>query len=1013
VLSLLLSVCDISAQVITFGPTSPAANAEVVHTCFDSSQFSVTFSNSSTALSDATVEVQLNAGIEYVPGSFSYTTNLWAGLFEGDMSNLNRPKFIIGALAPGEIITLNIGRQGTCQARDLKINGNTFRDSTFVFESGVEVNYSNGISQGTATYDLVYAALSITNVVTNPSPANIVGLVNRSAEITNGSFGSVDTFTYCEILPAGTLGYSDFRINPAGTNYSIPSSNIEQSGDTLFVKFSATEIMAIDGLGGSVGDGDGNFEIDEQFVLNYKIQALSCGVANILNSDLSVHWGCGEEICQTGSNTATLPIVTATPTLSTSNTIKNTLDFCQAATYSTTITNTSSETTPAGGSFAKDVVVFLGMRANESPIATLANVSMWSPTRLNTKIFSDYTLNGIPVTLPTIDGVYDLPVSYLPPDYFMVDPDGVGGLEDLDGDGYFDDLAMDSTIDVSFQVNIAPVDRDSGLGRADYMYWEHISADINWSNQCGVLMSPIRQEFNYTNFIRDYNNSTLLDAPSDVSDALDFTASIKPHLYQGINCNGASGAIGPDVDWTVRAILPPGIIVDPSYDASKFTVVGDTIFTSGAYSFAYTDFPLRADCSSWNNVNPMQLTFETVYECNSGGSNCFSQVMHAANVPIFQHCGSSCSGVSTQLFSALRTSGSWEDNTQSTLVDIEDPGIEREIVYPYDTVMFSARGVYADTMSENLYLRVDYSLEDGFNIFDYVSGEIHIMDIDGQYNGGTVNYNTPLTAAPTVNHLGGQDYEMIFDLSSYRTEVDAAYKYGQSASGPPSYDQDTIVIEALFVVNESFNAIYGKTVNGFRSEFYVMDNGVEKSCSSWGANLAYNKTQQYLSGTTRYTEGCNSFYQNFYFTHQSYTGDDHPNEYRPPTHFDSAIIELPKGYDVGDIRFLDASVMDPSDYSLNGTELRVFRPAGYADFDKRQTFYPNLAVQLIPSCEVVEGATDFEMTLFYKNYAYQSNVANHVSSTAVLSRGNVTYTAPEFDMTPHEVSKEIYEDQVS
>ena len=1014
--SLMLAVLFVggtSAQVVTFGPAVPATTADFVHTCFGSSDFSVTFSNSSVALSNASVEIKLSPGISYVPGSFSFTTNQTAKLIEGDLSDLNNPEFILGSLSAGEIINLTIGRVGDCSARSLKIAGNTFRDSTYIFEGGVEVGYSNGVAEGSATYDVVYAALSITNVNTNPSPANIGSSAIRSMEITNGSFGSVDTFTWVEQLPAGTLVYDSFFMNPAGSNYPIPSGNVIQSGDSLIISFSAAEIAAIDGSGGTDGDGDSFFEIDEKFILQYIIQPQNCGVANSINSDLSVFWGCSPSVCQTGTNTANLPITTAIPTLKLSHISAGSLDFCDTVTYSARITNNSTETNPAGGSFAKDVIIFMGLRANQTPVATLANMTMWSPEFRNTRIFGNYKIGDSTIVPLTMLGVYNKPVAYIPANHFDSDPDGPGGLDDLDGDGYYDDLAKDEFFEFSFDVNINPKSDTCGLGREDYMIWEHIAADINWSNQCGLLMTPKRQEFNYTNFIRDYNNSTFLDAPTDVVDAQDFEASIKPHMYNTIACNGKSGLTGSDVHWTVRAIMPPGIIVDPDYDATKFTVSGDTIFTTGPYSYSFTDFPLRADCASWNNVNPMPLTLQTVYECKDGGLDCFSQEMHCVNIPIYMHCGSSCSGVQPLTFSSLRTSGSWTDTDQDTLVDMEDSAIEREVVYPYDTVKFTMLGSFVDTMSENLYLRINYSLVDTIDIFEYVSGEVTIKDVDGQYNGGTTSYTIPLGSAPTVNYLGDIDFEMIFDLSSYRTSVDADYKFGQSASGPPSFESDSVMVEAFFTINTKFAAAIRHKVTGFRSEFYIMNSGLEVSCSSWGSNLDYNKVSYNLSATQNYQYGCNVFFQNFYFTHRSNTGDDHPDEYRPPSHFDSMHIQIPDGYDIGEIRFYDNSVLTSSWYSFVNNSLKIYRPDYYNELDKRATYYPNIKVEMIPTCEVVAGRNDYDLTLYYKDFAYQTNTANHNPVITSLTNGFVDYTAPSFNITPIQTNKAIYEDQVS
>ncbi len=997
----------LTAQSISFGPSIPAATAETVTTCSGQSQYSVEFSNGATQLSNVGIEVQLNAGVEYIPGSFTFTSSGSAAVVEASMTDLNRPKFKIETLDAGEEIILNIDRKGSCEARDLKINGNTFSDSTFIFEGLTEVTYANGVGSGVATYDVIYASLSIVNVVTNPSPVNVMGTASRSMDITNGSFGSIDSFTYVEVFPDTALIFSNFQIN--GT-YAIPAANITVTQDSLIIGFSSAEIMAINGAS---GDGDAQFELDEQFELSYDMTAENCGVGNNINSDLSVFWGCGNTTCQTGTNTSSLAIVNASPVLSISNVSKPNLDFCQTVTYSLKLTNTSPVTNPVGGSFAKDVIIFIGLRQNHDPVATLANMTMDSPDMNNTKLFTDYTLNGVTVALPKVLDVNGDSVSYVPANFFEVDPDGPGGLTDIDGDGYFDDLPKDSSIVVSFNVTTNPRTGTCGLGRYDYMQWEHIAADINWSNQCGNLMTPIRQEFNYVNMIRDYLYTTLTDSPTDLIDTQLFEASIKPHLLNSLNCNGGNGLTGTDVNWIVRAILPPGIIVDPAYDNSKFTVSGDTIFTSGAYKFDYTDFPLKADCSSWNNINPVQINFQTVYECNSGGANCLTRDVHCLNVPIILHCGTGCAGVVPLSFSTLRTSESWTDNTKSTLVNIEDPDIERNVVYPGDTILFSSHAVFSDSMSDNLYLRITYQLDDDANAFDYQEGSITIIDIDGEFNGGQTEYTFPLNTAPTVNKLGTGSYELIYDLSEFQDSIDVSYMYGKNIAGPPNYDKDSIFLESYFTLNSTMTGTEFHIVNNFRSEFFIMDGLDEKSCSSWGSNLAYNKVTYSYSSYNNFINGCNSFAQNFYFTHRSATGDDHPDEYRPTSHVDSFHLTLPSGLIIDSIQFIDDATMLTSDYSFDGTNLKVYRPANYKELDKRKTYYPNITLYLTPTCEMSEGTSAVNGTVYFRDWAYLVDPSLYENKSITMSTTSLEYTAPNFTLIPNETSKEIAADQTS
>jgi len=680
-----------------------------------------------------------------------------------------------------------------------------------------------------------------------------------------------------------------------------------------------TEIAAIDGTGSTVGDGDNIFEKDETFVLQYEAVSNTCGSNNTISSELLAWFGCNYDTrCQYAENAASFGLTNSTPSLTISNVLRPGLDFCDTVTYSLTLTNDTPETSPAGGSYAKDVTAFLGLRSNTSLISTLSNVTQWGSGYQNTKFFTKHKLNGYDVTLPTIAGLYGTQVPYLPPNYFQSDPDGPGGLADLDGDSYFDDLPKDSSLVISYGVYIVPDERTCGLGRADYIHWEHISADISWSNQCDVLMSPIRQEFNYTNQIRDYLNSTYFDGPTDVSDTDTLEVGIKPHIRNnGITCNGTDGLTGADAEWITQIILPPGLSMKSGYDTGIYAVNNDTVTTTGAYAYDWTYFPLKFECDDWDGANPLPIDFTTIYLCSNATDTCYQEEVHCYTYNLVPHCPGNCAGVTPLDFTSNRISESWTDNTKSQLVDLEDPLIVKDVVYPYDTVNLFTTGVFNDTMSDQLFLRIKYSPESGGNIFSFEEGFIEIVDIDGQYNSGTTNYTFPLSSAPTFNDLGEGDYEMIFDLSEYQDSIDSQYIYGKNSTGPPAYDTDSIKVSVNVIISNTMAASASWKVNNFRAEYFIYDaTSSEISCNSWGSSLSYNNPNIYAGEHRNTSSGCTSVTQNFYLTHQSYTGDEHPQEYRPPFQVDSAIVSIPLGWEIEKVYWLDGSLMIEDDYEF-------------------------------------------------------------------------------------------------
>lgn len=1004
------------SQTISWGPSSPAVQSRNINTCGGQASMTYEFTNTDILLNDVTVEVQMDTGVYYVPGAFTFTTSGSIVITELDISDLSRPVFSVGSMSPGDQVNMVIDRTADCEAMTLQIAGSTFIDSVHVYESGVETTYANGISNGAVNYDILYGLLSVTGIVNSPPTINLGNSSDRSAIITNGAFGPIDEFYFAEVFTAGELDLADFRINPNGINYAIPAGNISISGDSVIVHFTAAELQAIDGSGGTTGDGDGLFEQDEFFELSYTVSPNFCGTSNTVASELLAWFGCSyNDRCQMAQTITNIGLNNTTPIIDLSDADRPRLDFCETVTYSVTLTNNSPETSPPGGAYAKDVTAILGLRANNTPIATLADNQQWGSERFDVRHFVDHTLNGVPVTLPYTPGRFGSTIPHLPPDYFDTDPDGPGGLDDIDGDGYYDDLAKDAVLVIGYGAYLLPEDGTCGaVSRSNYVPWEHISADISWFNQCGELMSPLRQEFNYTSHIRNYNTTSFTDAPTDVLDGDNFNVGIRPYIRSTIDCNGDDGKVGASMDWITQIVLPDGITMASGFDASVYDVTGNIVTTTDKYEYNWTYFPLTFDCSAHDGSDLISFPISTYYICKNGLDTCYQEEVHCFDIEIVPQCISGCTGVSITSFTTKRVSESWVDNTKTSLVDLDNPSIVEDYVFPYDTVAFIAEGVINDTLSDELFLRVKYSPEDGTDIFSFEDGTIEIVDIDGQY-GGQSNYTTPLTISPVVTSLGGNDYELIFDLSSYRTSVNNNYSYGQSSGPPGSYDSDSIKVNANMVITNTMGRGTSYTVDSLRAEFYILDNaGDEVLCNSLGSSLSYEYPFVRAGHTVNISSGCGQIRKHFYLVHVSNTGDNHPNEYRPSFHLDSVVIDIPLGWTAHDAYWIDNILMDPSDYELRADgSLILRRPSYYIDIDKRGTASLSFEVDLTADCRVANGTNTIPFSVYYKNYAYLTDQSSHQSSVTSSAVNGIDYSGPTFAINPINQTAVALSDTVS
>ncbi len=990
---ILFSYAGLSAQSAAWG-TSTGTDLQVL---YNSNTVTYEFTNGNTALSNASFEIQLGTGIEYLSGNLVYTTSGSAVVTEGSVTGANLVIFNIGSLAINEVVSITFPRQASCAARAHKIASGTFNDVAHIYEGGTELTYlNNGGSAYELIYDVIYGNIVLSAPTHSPSSSTSVGgTVTRAVNITNGNFGSIDEFWFQDDYEEGNVSLSNFAIN--GT--TIAAGNITDDGDIITIKFDNTNIINIDGSAGTNGDADAVFEKDEYFTLTYDVKLLQCASGTLL-SDIDAFYGIDENTpCNpSGSNSTSISVTNGTPEIAMTGVSNPKIDLCGSTTHVTKISNNATDPED----FAKDVVIFIGLRSNNSAIATVGNVTMWSTAYHGVKNFSNFTINGFPITTDSITGVHSNDINYIPYNYYMSDPDAPGsGLEDLDGDGYYDDLAAGQSIDIGFDMTLTPKQGACGTGRKDYIHWEHISVDANWSNQCGAEQAPKRKEINYSNIIRNYNQSTFIEGPSDINDGDKFEVKINPHFYSGVNCNGGNGLTGNDVTWTVKCILPAGITLQTSattdahhsgYSPSIWQSNDTVFYEINRYNRDWFTFPLELDCTNWDNTKPMPFDFVTTYKCGS----CWEEDIHCETFLSVPHCPGPCTGVVTTDFYAQRTTAGWTDNTQASQVTLTEGTHGLDKLLPLDTIRMTVDGYISDTISDNLHLRITYTPDIGDDIFDYVDGNITLFDLDGTY--GNTEYNFPITTPPTVTstaNTGNDTYYWDFDLTSYIGDIDPAYVLGEGIEA----DSFIVVLNAIYNKNPGYS--YYK-VNTFRANFFMLGTASEEiSCDSYGTPMFYTGFGGNVGGNAVNLNGCGEDEMYGYFTWYNLSGDLFPNEYRPIQRIDSIVMKIPDG-----IKFLGAtssgSISGSTAHYINGDGDVVVYPTGtYKPLDWTQTHSPRMDVHIKATCELASGGYQGEIHTYRTLYNYHPDVSLHQQEhTSDLNEPTISYVQPNVAAVP-------------
>ncbi len=297
------------------------------------------------------------------------------------------------------------------------------------------------------------AQLNVTNGILGFSNQNIAygGNVFRCINIANGGYGNIDNITVTVESPDAFVETSTLT-TPYGYPYSYGlltavSTTPLGNGITRRVYKVAGNSLGTDGL---LTPGETMGFCQELTAPN------ACG---IYDAKYKVEYQCagGGAACDAPQYITNRTTVSAgTPKLDGKLVSVEYPDGCPKKKIVYEVTNTGAGgSTVVGNAYDVKLGISLG-----SGKATLSNV----------------TLNGTPVTIS--GGLTDY---YIDTQQFTSDPDGPGGLEDLDGDGKFDDMKPAATTTVSFFYTI-PCDIACG---ADLNY--KFSSSNTFTDFCRTL----------------------------------------------------------------------------------------------------------------------------------------------------------------------------------------------------------------------------------------------------------------------------------------------------------------------------------------------------------------------------------------------------------------------------------------------------------------------------------------------------------------------------------------------
>ncbi|MDO6489742.1 DUF11 domain-containing protein, partial [Cellulophaga sp. 2_MG-2023] len=950
------------------------------------------------------ISFDLPDGITYKPGSLLITNQTGSGGFtisEFDISNLNSPTFSIEKPSNAnwqalDFVEFDFEKTASCDAVQLSYSGGLFKDShtiTYIDGSTAESDTDNDLTIN--SYSLQRAYLAVENIATEN--LYVGESTTRPIQITNSGNGSIESFEHVvtisdELISTYTLSYNGTLLNPttiSGNNYTY----LINLNDAPFA--------------GQVGNGDNKFD-NETIILQEYLELASCQANQY--SRHSPRWGCTNgTYCQIGATIPGSVVYIEEFTNLTLQEVNNPRPRWDApVTYTYSVSNTSSSTP------SYNVNINIGF-TDDDRFSTVGFNPMSGDDNNTNRILSNFRFTGGSQINPqrwpsTIPGGSGLGSHHIASNYLTTDPDGPGGLDDLDGDGYYDDLPAGESTEINVDMEMDPNDPTCNEGFSIYVNDIDLHIDT-WSvTSCGSDTMSSRENMDSQYIEREslYNYGSSESYDLDMIEGSVFRVGFTGNFVaseEAPTCNGVE-MFTNNVNTSYLATLevPTGITLDVSAD-SRYTQTGNIItfretnladFMINSKELVIpVEFAITIDCSVYTGPSNIQLPFTSSYE-----SSCYTTSLHCGSFEAVTHCSNSgCVGPTTTSFNANRETAGFTDASMSTRVTL-DPNTHATNYYmPKDQMVVTSEAKMVNDERDNLYFEMRYVTENGVNMDDiitYENGTITINDIST----GTPQ-TFPLTVAPTITKQGTNNHFVTVDLSSYKTLISPTYIYGQG------FEEDEISVELHFRFKDEFPQkarLYN--FNNFQGRFYSLDaTSTEIGCEVFNETAFFFQDNIYARTKDRTVDGCSNVNLTASIVHFSNLSDKFPNEFRPTWLFKSATVQIPDGMHFNS-QVLSSffARIDPSneyptgsnggfDFSLSGNILTITPGPNFKHNDQGARDYSELLVN-ISGTNSAHGSNPFTVSYTYDEFAH-SDFPEEITTSDTK---NFTYLTPDYEI---------------
>ncbi len=994
------------------GFRDPASAPPPLSVCDGESVVTVSVStdgSSSTTRQNIQAQMKLFKGVQMVRFE---PTGSSPGVSLTDFTDPTKPVFSIPNLTPGGSSTVNIQYviRVNCNYLDTLNNNGTLNvvDTwDFTYDMGTSVGIKeNDLS---TPYRDPVRVPRFTLFVENdaPSGARIGSSFKRNVFVDNGSLaGWIKNFVYTNSQGPG-ISVKSITVN----GRSIPftkNATFNATGDTLITMFVPDSIFKYNTIGssGNPADGDNIFESDEKVTIVEEFCIVNCDDSRISTHEMA--WGCDSRFCTTLTRTDNIPIglgsvnIGFTPS---GSMLQDTVGYCKPGSQTVTFTNTGVEVDPGTGTMFD--------------IATGIGLSDYMKLNLQGYRITSVKIAGVNIPLVGDSAVVDVKNNPL----FATDPDGVGGFEDIDNDGFYDDLAVDEKFEVTinYEVDCAANTTDDNCRNN---FETSLSAHLYYTDLC--LRNAT---YTQNSFFRIANTNDYIEDCVDPDAKTDGTIFFMEHTEVRVvseferDCNGQERL-------EVAIKMPQGISSvndsmllfwnEATLPLLNARTSNDTVylqFDATAAQFLTGEYKLRmafsADCSAipGNTAFSIQTAFycppcdcRHIWYCDTITG---PRIHYAESCPpnLAYDCNK---GLKTTNFKVERTTLGYTDETYATKIEAANANLN--VAMACDSVRMTVNNIVGKTaLPDSIGILISYDnitrndsnkLKD---IFVFDKGTLVITHSGTRYTRGI----TP-SVLRTVNTDTSK--AMYFDLQPCLValgigplnpgdSVNFVGDFSVKADGPYRYNFDK--------------------VPNFRAEGYYIEDDSLYACDNYGALFRVGKSQALFSfpSSSSFPVGCSEATLDYKITmfnndFAKYFG----GEYRQSVGVDSILLVFDPNFTTAFTTSVSASIPDHPFYENAFFPLADLTNSGRYSvrFDtltrvpslNRLTSYAfDLRIKVRPNCATVTGSMNgdsvyrFEPTISYRDRYYARDIGDgscspYLQEMATTGNDKIVHSSP-------------------